>query len=249
MIPLFKTHFSIGKSILTLEENSKRSAISLTVESDSKEFVLVEDSLIGFLEARKAAKNAGINLRFGLRLSMDNNLLSGLAEKKNDVYVHKVIIFSKTSHGCKLLNKIYSNAFCEGNGVLNEGFLRNVWAEEHLKLAIPFYDSFIYNNAVLFSNCMPQIDFTNPCFFIEDNGLPVDFVVKPEVESYCKKHSFECLNTKSIYYPRYEDFLAYQTYKCICNRTYKTRTLEVPNFDHQGSDQFCFEDWKKKAAK
>ena len=55
MIPLFKTHFSIGKSILTLEENSKRSAISLAIESSSKEFVLVEDSLIGFLEARKAA--------------------------------------------------------------------------------------------------------------------------------------------------------------------------------------------------
>jgi DNA polymerase III alpha subunit len=247
MISLFKTHFSIGKSILTLEENSKRSAISLALESGLKEFVLVEDSLIGFLEARKAAKNSGLDLRFGLRILMDNNLLSGPIENKRDICSHKVIIFSKSSHGCKLLNKIYSNAFSECNGVLNEGFLRKIWEEEHLKLAIPFYDSFIYNNTISFANCTPNIDFTKPSFFIEDNGLPVDFLIKSEVELYCQKNSLESIKAKSIYYPNYSDFLAYQTYKCICNRGFKARTLDCPNFDHQGSDQFCFEDWKKKA--
>ena len=246
MLPLFKYHFSIGKSILTLEKDSKRSIFSLASSSELKELILVEDSLIGFLEARKTSKDLGIDLRFGLRVSMGNGSLFSEALKNEDNCVHKVIVFAKNSEGCKILNKIYSNAFCEGNGVLNESFLRNIWEEDCLKLAIPFYDSFIYNNTVLFASCMPDLDFTKPTFFIEDNGLPVDFLVTPEVESYCSKHSLETIKAKSIYYPNRNDFLAYQTYKCICNRTYQSRTLDKPNFDHQGSDKFCFEEWKEQ---
>tara|TARA_S200002703_G_scaffold109415_1_gene95163 strand:+ start:19 stop:765 length:747 start_codon:yes stop_codon:yes gene_type:complete len=245
MLPLFKSHFSIGKSILTLEAEGQRSIFQLSKDAGLKEIVLVEDSLIGFLEARKKSNDLGFDLRFGLRVSIANHTLFAESLKAEDTCVHKVIVFAKNSEGCRILNKIYSNAFCEGGGVLNENFLRSVWKEDCLKLAIPFYDSFIYNNTMLFASCMPQIDFTSPCFFVEDNGLPFDGMIRSEVESYSKRNSCEIVNAKSLYYPSYKDFLAYQTYKCICNRTYKSRTLECPNFDHQGSDKFCFEDWKE----
>ena len=45
-----------------------------------------------------------------------------------------------------------------------------------------------------------------------------------------------------------EDFSAYQTYKCICNRGFKARTLDCPNFDHQGSIQFLLKAGGKKVT-
>ena len=57
MIPLFKSHFSVGKSILTLAEPEKQkedgpdSIISIALENGLKEVFLVEDSFTGFLSA------------------------------------------------------------------------------------------------------------------------------------------------------------------------------------------------------
>jgi len=79
MIPLFKSNYSIGKSILTLdlpEENpdeSKSDSI-LQIAKDNKldKLFLVEDSMTGFLEAHKACKNLNIQLIFGLRINCCN---------------------------------------------------------------------------------------------------------------------------------------------------------------------------------
>ena len=76
MIPLFKSHFSIGKSILTLEspdkdkEGGSDSIFSIAKENSLKEVVLVEDSLTGFLQAKKNADNLNLKLIFGLRIDM-----------------------------------------------------------------------------------------------------------------------------------------------------------------------------------
>ena len=242
MIPLFKSHYSIGRSILTLEEatgkHRDRSIFYLAQEGGLKDVVLVEDSLIGFLRARQGAEEYGLNLRFGLRLSISNH------PNEEEECRHKVIIFAKDSEGCKKLNQIYSNAFVKNGGVAEENFLREAWSDKHLKLAIPFYDSFIFNNTMLFASCTPDLSFTKPTFFIEDNGLPFDDLISEEVELYCERNKLLTEEVKSIFYNKQEDFSAYQSYKCICNRGFKARTLQVPNFDHQGSDQFSFESWR-----
>ena len=70
MIPLFKSHYSIGKSILTLDdpithkEGGSDSVFSIAVENKLKEVVLVEDSLTGFLQAKKNADNLNLKLIF-----------------------------------------------------------------------------------------------------------------------------------------------------------------------------------------
>jgi len=242
MIPLFKSHYSIGRSILTLEQDTDRSILSLARDAELEEVVLVEDSLIGFLEARKAFDEEGRKLRFGLRVEISNN------PTQSEDCKHKIIVFAKNSMGCQKLNLIYSNAFVETGGVLDENFLREVWSDDDLKLAIPFYDSFIFNNTMHFSTCTPDFSFTSPVFLIEDNNLPFDRLVKEEIESYCSKNKYTTQQAKSIYYPTEKDFSAYQSYKCICNRGFKSRTLDCPNFDHQGSDQFSFESWRKEVV-
>ena len=68
VLPLFKSHYSIGRSILTLdkasdsEESGPDSIIKMCKEADLKTFYLVEDTMSGFLQAHLNAKASGLNL-------------------------------------------------------------------------------------------------------------------------------------------------------------------------------------------
>ncbi len=242
MIPLFTSHFSIGKSILTLDHPSKvkpdgaDSIFSIAEEFDLQEVVLVETSLTGFLKAHNTARDLNKKIIFGLKLNVRPNGPSSEASG-----THKIIIFAKNGEGCKLLNKIYSHAFTENDGFTNFEALQKLWNKDLLKMAIPFYDSFIFNNTMTFNNCVPDFRFTNPTFFIEKNNLPFDQLIEDRVKEFAKSHDFQTELTKSIYYKSREDIEAFQTYKCICGRQFQSKSLAKPNLDHFGSDEFCME--------
>ena len=244
MIALFKSHYSIGKSILTLnhpdkdQEGGSTSIFSLSKDLDK--IVLIEDSLIGFLQAQKIAKDLGKELIFGLRIACSHEEVSSTNEK----CTHKIIIFPRTNEGCSLLNSIYSHAFCHNNGVIDTRTLKNMWSSDDLHIAIPFYDSFIFMNTMHFCSCIPDFNFCEPQFFLEDNLLPFDQHLRNKVIDYCDNFKYNYIETKSIYYGSREDFEAYQTYKCICaKKNGKQRTLSVPNFDHLASPEFCYESY------
>tara|TARA_Y100000361_G_C11145912_1_gene338023 strand:- start:698 stop:1459 length:762 start_codon:yes stop_codon:yes gene_type:complete len=250
MLPLFKSDFSIGKSILTLNTPSSEEGVSsdsifeIATENDLDQVVLVEDNLTGFLEAHKNSKALDIQLIFGLRLSICNDLTSNPkeTERKDE---SKVIIFAKSDNGCKKLNQIYSLAFTEGEGRIDYKSLRGLWSQD-LLMAIPFYDSFIFNNALYFSNCIPKFNFFKPTFFLEDNGLPFDSIVRDRVLDYCSDKDFKTEEVKSIYYKNKSDFAAFQTYKCICSRNFSGGEVGLanPRLEHCSSSEFSFESWK-----
>jgi hypothetical protein len=201
MLPLFKSHFSIGKSILTLDDPKKvteggsDSVFKIAKDNGLKQVILVEDTLIGFFEAYKRSKEMGIQLIFGLRLSMRN---SSLPEDEGSQ--HKIIIFAKDDLGCKLLNKIYSKAFCTNTGFLDYNDLKDLWSEDSLKLAIPFYDSFIYINNLSFGNAVPDISFTKPTLFFEDNDLALDFILKEKVKEFSINNDIPMTKVLIIYF-------------------------------------------------
>jgi DNA polymerase III alpha subunit len=249
MLALFKSHFSIGKSILTLDdpithkEGRADSIFSIAKENNLKEVVLVEDSLTGFLQAKKVAESMGIQLIFGLRVDMCEN--SKVNPKESQDSRHKIIIFAKNSNGCILLNKIYSQAFSESFNAVDKKILKNHWNDEDLKLAIPFYDSFIFQNTMKFGNCTPNFSFTKPTFLLENNSLPFDLLLRSRVMKYAAENKCETEQAKSIYYKNKKDVSALQTYKCITGRTFGNKTLSKPNLDHFGSNEFCFQSWKE----
>ena len=251
MLPIFKSHYSIGKSILTLDHNKlsldegSDSIFSLLSEGEIKKLILVEDSLTGFLQALKGCEKLGIDLIFGLRCLVCNDL----ADEDKEKSLQKVIIFPKNGEGCALLNKIHTKAQTEHGGMLDFVAINKEWDDSLLKMAIPFYDSFIFNNALTFSNCVPDFSLISPDFFVEDNGLPFDLIIKKRVADYCKDNNFRSRLTKSIYYNNKDDFDAYTTYKCICNRRHFSSSLDKPNFDHLGSREFCFQSWKEANRK
>ena len=80
MIPLFKSHYSIGKSILTLEEEGSsiedgpQSIIDLCKKNKIKDLFLVDDSMSGFLQGYLNSEKAKLNFRFDLRISVCEDL-------------------------------------------------------------------------------------------------------------------------------------------------------------------------------
>ena len=117
VIPLFKSHYSIGKSILTLEKkgslkNGPSSIIDICAENDLKELFLVEDSMGGFLEAYLNLKEIGASLRFGLRITVCADL--SVKNEESLSKQSKVIIFANNRDGYKEMIKIYSLAAKDG---------------------------------------------------------------------------------------------------------------------------------------
>lgn len=253
--PLFKSHFSIGKSILTLDSpkdsidaDGPDSIFSLVENFDSKKLVLVEDSLMGFLQAMKVAKESSKQLVFGIRMDICEDL-SLLDDGKKKTPTHKVIIFPKNTDGCTNLNQIYTKAKTEHQGLLDLELLKSMWSKKNLLLAIPFYDSFIFSNIMTFNSWVVDFSFADPVFFTENNGLPFDNLITDSVTKYCDAHHFPIEKTQSIFYKDKKDFSAYLTYKLICSRNSfagRELSLEKPNMDHLGSDQFCWESYLEK---
>tara|TARA_A100001037_G_C15062903_1_gene595638 strand:+ start:288 stop:1025 length:738 start_codon:yes stop_codon:yes gene_type:complete len=235
MVPIFTSHYSIGKSILTLNEPRKSrefgptSIFEIAEDNNIEHIFLVENTLTGFPQAVSTAERLGVKLSFGLMLNVCEQ-------------GHKIIAFAKNSEGCKLLNRLYSSAFCNEGECIGMKQLKKLWTND-LMLAIPFYDSFLFKNVMSFDNCAPDLTSFNPTFFLESNGLPFDNVVAETVTSYAKSQNAETELVKSIFYEKREDADALQTYKCICSRKFGKSTLSKPNLDHFGSDEFCFESY------
>lgn len=246
MLPLFKSHFSIGKSILTLDhpdkavEDGPDSIFSIAQENNLQELYLVEDSMTGFFEAFRKCKDLGIQLIFGYRFTCCTCL-------ENKDSCHKLVAFAKDDAGCKDLNKLYSFINTESDGKITNDDLLKMWTP-NLILAVPFYDSFIFNNQLYLGNCVPEFKGIKPIFFIEQNNLPFDSMIKNAVEEYAQRNNCETFLTKSIYYKNKSDCDAFQSYKIVCNRSFgKQATLSSPNLNHFGSDEFCWESFAEQS--
>lgn len=244
MIPLFKSHYSLGRSILTLENKESAddypdSIIQIAKENDIKEIFLVEDNMSSFLEAYTNTKLSNIKLNYGLRISITESISDKSDESRQKT--SKVIIFFKNKNGHEILTKLFSIAAKTGfyyEPRLDYETLNNNWSDD-LILAIPFYDSFIFNNTLRNSICIPQFNFTKPIVFIEDNDLPFDIIVKDKMEKYAKENNLELYKTKSIFYNKRKDFKTYLTFRCINNRS----VLNKPELEHMSSNEFCFESY------
>ena len=247
MIPLFKSHYSLGRSILTLEDKDEKddypdSIIQICKENKMKELYLVEDNMSSFLEAYSNCRKNNIKLNYGLRISV-TELMSDKSEESR-TKSSKIILFFKNKKGYQQLTKLYSIAAKEGfyyEPRLDYETISKNWTED-LILCIPFYDSFIFNNTLKNSLCVPQFDFTKPIFFIEDNDLPFDSLIKQKALSFAEKNDLKIYKVQSVFYKERKDFKAYLTFRCINNRT----VLNKPNLDHMSSNEFCFESINKR---
>ena len=244
----------MGRSILTLEKPTGKenvypiSIFDLLTLNKLDTLVLVEDNISGLLQASKNADENKIKLIFGIRLDVCEDALQ--KDESSFAKRAKYIVFAKDSAGYKSLIKIWSYAATEGfyySPNIDFKTLKSFW-NEHLLLAVPFYDSFLYLNSFCSSAHVPDFDstFGKITFFTEDNDLPFDDALKDRVTEYCTANSHQVLQAQSIFYKSQEDFLAYMAFRCLHNRGARQKcTLERPELDHMTSDQFNFEKWLK----
>jgi DNA polymerase III subunit alpha len=244
IIPLWTSHYSIGRSILTLDkpsetkENGPQSIIQICLDNKIKDLFLVENNMSGFVKALKNCQEYKINLNFGLKLTVCANISTKDTESLQTEY--KVIIFISNDAGYQNLLKIYSTGATEGfyyRPRIDCATIKKYWSND-LKLMHPFYDSFLHRNLLFFANCAPNFDFVEKeLFCIEKNDLPFNYLIEDFINRYTINPRTDTILTKSIYYKDKADFKAYLTDRAMHNRT----TLNSPNLDFMNSDEFCFE--------
>lgn len=231
-VPLFTSAFSL-RSILSFDGES--SVQNIAKKSGLNKVFLVEDNMSSFLKAKKACSKEGLTLCFGVRLT--------ITEKGNGA--HKVVVFATNDAGYHALSKIFSRAAMKDSNnnapPLSEEELEEDWCEG-LVLCVPFYDSFVFNNSFSSECCIPRFRFANLTFFIEDNDLFMDSFLRGRVRAAAKNYKdSQIVKAKTIYYENREDFLAWQTYKCIQSRS----SLRMPNLEYCGSQEFSMESWSE----
>jgi len=249
ILPLFKSHYSLGRSILTLsppeeDRQGPDSIFDIVKESGLQDLFLIDDSMSGFLEAYTNSKELGVKLIFGLRITVCEDMLEKTPESLEKG--SKYIILAKNTGGYKRLIKIYSDAARNGfyyHPRIDFPTLKKYWNKKDLMLSVPFYDSFIFRNTLENALCIPDFSFAEPTFFTEKSGVPFDDLIEERVHDFCGE-KYDTTQVRSIYYKDKKDFKAYLTFRCINNRS----TLNRPNLEHMCSDEFCFENWRTQNA-
>lgn len=245
VLPCYKSHYSLGKSILTLEaptgniDNYPTSIFDLVLHSKKDFLCLVEDSMTGFLEASKNCQENKIKLIYGLRLDVTKSIEN--QDEKSLSSRAKYIIFAKNNAGYQSLIKIWSFAAKEGfyyNPCIDFVNLKKFW-NDNLTLVVPFYDSFLHLNSLEGHFHVPEFDTIKPKFMLERNGIPFDSYLRNKVLKFCEENKFDTIESQTIYYKSKLDFIAYMTFRCISER----KTIEKPEFNHMCSDLFNFENW------
>ena len=251
MIPLFSSHFSIGESILTLEDPEKvkldgpKSIFSLVKEYNISPIYLCDSSFTGFPEFYKMGEELSLDIRYGLKLVITEN--GSKKDRESRSTEHKIILWACNTKGYYDLIKIWTKAatdFFYYYPRIDEKTLKSMLTED-LTISLPFYSSFIAKNALYFNKCLFDYEYFKPAIFTESNDLPIDKIISDAVLVLNKKAQLEALPVKTIYYEKREDFKAWQTFRCIHERT----LLEKPNLDHCSSAEFSLESWKDISVK
>jgi DNA polymerase III alpha subunit len=242
-VPLWTSHYS-GRSILTLDKESPeigpKSILDICKNNNIQDVYLVESVMTGFLEAYSNCKDLDLNLRFGLKLIITDDASTKEESLKNE---SKIILFIKNSKGYKDLIKIWAWASEHGFYYLPRIDWKNFnnLITKNLTIAFPFYDSFVAKNTMTFSEIIPSLSRMPHTFFVEDNGLPFDGIIKDALELYCSAdHGCTLTPAQSIFYEKPENFKAYQSFRCILNKS----KLSKPELNYMSSDTFNFERWK-----
>ena len=241
-LPLFKSHYSFGKSILTLADLPKTgeedpdgpvSVFQLAKSASMDKILLIEDSFAGFPEAQKVAAKNEIQLIFGLSFYL-NSCSNGA--------VSKVCLIARNSDGMDELKRIYSAAHSKTDPSIDPSDLQN---KDNLLVAFPFYGSFIARNLLNFETHIVSTSSIKHCvFLVEDNEHPFDVLIRPRVEEYCAANGHTIQQTKTILYEKREDFDAIVVFRIEAGESKshgKPSTIDTPNLDHFASDAFCWE--------
>lgn len=260
LLPIFRSHYSIGNSLLTFDApGSAKPGNPLSVfdlAKDLSEVVVADERIDGYIEAYKAADKEKKKLCFGIKFKV----VPDCADKSQESIKNEssVIVFFRNYEGYRDMIKLYSRAWgAEGSfvskvkgreqiyGRVDWKMLKECWTA-NFKIAFPFFSSFIARNTMTMASIVADLAFVeNLTFFIEKNsGLPFDFLIENAVKRYIKdKESAQVVDCKTILYPTKAHIEAFVTLRALHSHT----TFDEPNVQHLHSNEFSWESYKELA--
>lgn len=253
IIPIFKTHGSIGRSIITYEDETEInelapvSVISIAKKHNLNKIVIIENNFTSFPELYKNCDKHNIHLIFGLSMVVCNNVK--IQDEDSLLSNSKISVLMKNSEGYEdlirmndAMNADKNNFYYTPRGDFN--IVKNNMTN-NLQLIIGPYDSFIHKNLLEFGNCIPNLNGLKPIFTYASMSLPYDDLLIEATLNYAKNNNFETQEVHPIYYYDKASFRAYTTFRCINNRS----EFAAPNVDFLCSDEFCWESYENKINK
>lgn len=210
----------------------KQSIAQICLDNEIEKPIVVDTKMTGIMELFQNFSPLGLKPIFGLNYKFVHE-----NSDENQYNWHRVIVFIKNTKGYKDLIKIHNKANIEEGGKITPDILKNHWTD-NLKLAVPFYDSYLFKNTMYETSCSPEFNNIEHSYFYEENALPFDDLIASRIAG-------EKVLVKSIFYEKRSDFIKWQTYRCSLNFSNKgkNRTLESPMFDHCHSKEFSFESY------
>lgn len=250
IIPIFKTHGSIGRSILTFEDESEInpllpvSAIAIAKTHGLKKLVVIEDNFTSFPDLYKHCEKNKIQLIFGLNFLVCNNVL--IQDEDALLSNCKVSVIMKNSDGYKDLIKLNDamkarkeNFYYTPRG---DWSILNEYMTSNLQLIIPPYDGFIHKNLLCLGNCVPDINSLDPIFTFAEMELPYDFWLKDAILEFTSKNKYRIQEVHPVYYYKDVDFKPYTVFRAINNRA----EFSCPDVEFLCSNRFSFESYEQK---
>lgn len=265
VLPIFSSHYSIGDSILTVDEYDDKDPIikdtkpvnifAIAKQYSMERVILCESEMAGFWEVYKTSKSKKIPFVFGVKLAICEDATQ--YDKESKKTESNVIVFFNNTQGyydfLKIFNKASTTWYYEGRRV--DWRTLNNFMTDNLTVAIPFYSSFLARNNLKFEyRCLPSFVKFRPTFFINRHNLPFDDVLERQVLKYTQANGYDIQEIHQVSYYKDHDSIALQVLQCLKNRgdaksQGRPPSLREPNLNHFGSDQFSFESYLRKVGR
>jgi DNA polymerase III alpha subunit len=251
ILPIFKTHGSLGRSILTVEdekelsESGPVSLVSIVKKHKLENITIIDDTFLCFPQVYSELNDI-TNVIFGINLLVAQN-----AKDKSEPSIkteNKVSILMRNSAGYKDLLKIHNLVYtnldnfyyhyrCDWN------IIKENWTD-NLLMVIPPYDNFIHLNTFYDSNCIPDFGSIKPTMTYARMELPFDDLLIKSIKQYSKNNKLDLLEVHPVYYYKDEDIKAYMNFRAIENR----KEFSKPDIEGFSSPYFSFEAYCRKAG-
>jgi DNA polymerase III alpha subunit len=247
--PIFSSDYTIGKSILSVENEQKIkplkpvSVIAIAKTHGLKQLVITDSEFSGFWKLHENTKKNDIQLIFGFKLTACDDLGIEEGSLRTD---GDVLIFLKNDQAYYDSIPIYTEAstigYYKGSRRITWNRLNELWTD-NLAIALPFYSSFLANNTLkLFHSANPNFGKLKPTIFLQNHELPIDHSIRLACDKFVKSSGFPTKETHQIYYYKRKDSMAHLTFRCINERG----TWEKPELAGYCSQEFCWEAYEEK---
>lgn len=254
----FSSHYSLGQSILTLDPPKKKGGKIITEIDDDypvsipviaerfdiKQTIIVENTFTGYWELYKSFREVGRPYVFGWKVAVATD-----CEQKDDqsaLTESNIIIFLKNSDSYYKIVKWVTKANTTNQdkvGRLSWEDLQELYDPEFFEIGVSFYSGFIARNLLrLGGSAAPKWGKIKPILFIQQQGIPFDNLIKEATVKYAKANKLQMMDYHQCYYYKTGDIEAYQTFRCIQNRS----TLQKPELSNFCSSEFSFEGYVRK---